>query len=93
MIDVLAAVTMDDLILVATGIGIFGGGRYAYGKLSRSNGNGKPSRSNGNGFSQRLCDERHKHVDGQIEDVKKTMTSGFSVIYQKLDKIQEHLMK
>jgi len=89
MVDVLATVTMDDLILIATGIGILGGGRYVYSRLNRTNGS-----SGGNGtFSQKLCDEKHRHIDRQIDDVKQTMGNGFTVIYQKLDKIQEHLMK
>ena len=86
--DLLATVGWEDIVLVGTAMGIFQGTKMLTGKLS-SKPNGK---SNGGQFSQALCDEKHKNIDTHLSEIRTAQSTGFTAIYAKLDKIQDHLM-
>ena len=79
--ELLADVTWENIVLVGTAMGIFGGGRFAIGKFFGSNGNGK--------FSQALCDQKHKHMGESLERIDKNVDK----IFDHIDEIKGHLMK
>jgi hypothetical protein len=79
--EILAAVNWEDIVLVGSAMGVFTGGKAITTKLLKSNGgSGK--------YIKELCDEKHKLIDKRDGEV----TKNFDKVFEKLDKIMEHLV-
>lgn len=60
MFDIITAqVNWEDLVLVATALGIFTGGKALHARITGNAGSNVKFNQNGN-FNQKMCDERHK---------------------------------
>ena len=81
----LAAVNWEDIVLVGTAMGIFGGGRML---LARKTGN-----SNNGRFSQRRCDDKHEALDKLIDERHRQLSDNVRKIFDRLDTLTEHLIK
>jgi hypothetical protein len=77
MVEILAAVNWEDIILVGSAMGIFQGTKMLMPKKKA------------NGYNQRLCDEKHRIIDERHQEIR----DSFRNVFTKLDKIQEHLLK
>ena len=86
MINMLASVNWEDLILVGSALGVFQGGKMLLTKKP-SNGTAK-----GDPFNQEICtlrhnqlDERHTEIKASLAELKSDMRKGFETIFNRLD--------
>ncbi len=94
---ILATVNWQDILLVGSALGIFQGTKMIHGAIKSKGEKVEPTNGNGK-YSQLLCDEKHKNINirqneikGEMGELKKDMRDGFKVVFEKLDRIQEHL--
>jgi len=92
MFDILAAVNWEDLVLMGTAVGVFGGGKVAYNAIK-----GKPPHASREVcplhestmqlMSERkeMADQDRAEIKASIKEVKDNMRADFDIIFRKLD--------